>query len=87
MLPDPEDDEFVLWWDAELAWQIFMDVASPWKFGMDGITGIDDLALIAVLQLHPIRKAARLDVLRDVQSAARGALKYINEQREKQLSR
>lgn len=82
-MPAPDEESCELWWDAQLAWGVFMDVSSPWKFSMNGIAGIDDLALIAVLELHPIQLMDRLEVLRDVQSAARGALRYINEQQEK----
>ena len=66
-----------------MAWQIFEDIACPWKISMDGIAGIDDVALIAVIKLHPGQRTDRLELFRDVQAAARGALKYINEQREK----
>lgn len=86
ILPEVTADEecvFELWWDAQLAWEVFMDVASPWKFSMDRIVGIDDAALIAVIKLHPIKKSAQLEVLRDAQAAAREALKHIYEQREK----
>lgn len=50
---------------------------------MDGIAGIDDVALVTVIKLHPVQRTARLELFRDVQAAARGALNYINEQREK----
>ncbi len=82
-LPEPVDDSLVLWWDAQLAWQIFEDIACPWKIGMDGIAGIDDAALIAVIKLHPVQHTDRLELFRDVQAAARGALKHVIEQREK----
>jgi hypothetical protein len=82
-LPEPVDDSFELWWDAQLAWQVFMDIACPWKISMDGIAGIDDVALVTVIKLHPVQRTDRLELFRDVQAAVRGALKYINEQREK----
>jgi len=82
-LPEQVDDSLVLWWDAQLAWQVFMDIACPWKIGMDGIAGIDDVVLITVIKLHLVQRTARLELFRDVQAAARGALNYINEQREK----
>lgn len=83
MLPEPAEESLVVWWDAQLAWEVFLDIACPWKVGMEGVAGIDDVALVAVINLHPLRGTARLELFRDVQAAARGALTYINEQREK----
>jgi hypothetical protein len=82
-LPEQVDDSLVLWWDAQLAWQVFMDIACPWKISADGIAGIDDVALVTVIKLYPVQRMARLELFREVQAAARGALKYIIEQREK----
>ena len=82
-MPEAVEEHFELWWDAKLAWQVFMDISSPWKFTMGEVAGIDDAAIIAVMALHPIKRIDRLEVFRDVQAAANGALKQLREQAEK----
>lgn len=79
-----EEAVFELWWDAQLAWSVFTSLSTPWKFSMDGVAGIDDAVIIAVLELHPIKRKDRLQVFLEVQAILSGGLKYINEQKEKQ---
>lgn len=82
-VPDEPEDVYELWWDAQDAWAVFMDLSCPWKLGMDGVVGIDDVAVIAVIRLRPVSKRRRLELFRDVQALLQGGLKYFGDERER----
>lgn len=75
--------DFVVWYEAWPAVELFFSLHTQWRHGFDGVTGLDYLAVLAVLALHYPRRQQQLDVLTEIQALELGAMTAINEQRAK----
>jgi hypothetical protein len=85
VLPDRfenDDSDFVVFYDAKLALEIFFAVQTQWNYSMDGITGLNYQSVIAVIALYS-KKRHRLDLLHEIRAIESGFLKAINEKRQK----
>jgi hypothetical protein len=82
-LPDRfknDDNDFVVFYDAKLALEIFFAIQTQWNYSMDGITGLNYQSVIAVIELYA-KKQNRLDLLHEIRAIEAGFLKAINEKR------
>lgn len=78
---DKLKSDFVVYYDAWPAVELFTGCQTQLRYGFDGITGLDYAAIIAVITLYHSRKSAQLELFRDVQALELGAMTAINEQR------
>ena len=84
-LPDRfknDDKDFVVFYDAQTALEIFFAVQTQWNYSMDGITGLNYQSVIAVIGLYA-KKQNRLDLLHEIRAIESGFLKAVNEKRAK----
>ena len=76
---DDEDDDFVLFFDAQKSLEIFLSVQTQWNVGMSGITGLNYSSVIEVIKLHEAKKKKRLTLLYEVSAIERGYLMALSE--------
>ena len=82
-LQEDEDDDFVVFYDAWRAVELFFKVQTQWLCSMDGIIGLNYASVIEVIKLHEKNKKKRIDLLDEVSAFERGYLKAVREKREK----
>lgn len=72
-----------MWYDAWPAYQLFLSLDTQWRYGFDGVTGLDYAATLALIALLYPRRAEQLDMHNDIRCLEIGAMTAINEQRAK----
>ena len=82
-LQENEDDDFVIFYEAWRAVELFFKVQTQWLCSMDGIIGLNYPSVIDVIELHEKKRKKRIDLFDEVSAFERGYLKAVCEKREK----
>lgn len=75
--------DFWLWSENAAAWELFLACATQWRYGLNGVTGLDYSALVPVMAVHEIPASEQRDTLDRVRLLERGVLSAIAESRDK----
>lgn len=76
---DVQVDEVEVWPENWPALDLFAALATQWRVGMNGATGLDYSAVPVVMDLHGIKPEARRECFEDVRVMERAALGVMNE--------
>lgn len=71
--------DFVVWFDAWPAIEIFALIQTQWRHGFNGVTGLDYAAIIPVIALHYPYRPEQLEMLNDINAIESGAMFAFNE--------
>ncbi len=66
--------DFVVWYDAWEAVEIFCMFQFQWLHGFNGVTGLNYLPVMAFIELRHPRKARRLELLTQINALELGAM-------------
>jgi hypothetical protein len=69
----------VVFFDGQLAFEIFFMCQTQWHYSMEGITGLNYSSVIDVISLYEKRKSKQLELLREVGAIESGYLRAFNE--------
>lgn len=71
--PEPEPSFIVLHdnWDA---WLFYVSISTQWRIGMQGATGLDYTAVIAVIKLNITKRKHQQRMLENMQLIERGII-------------
>jgi hypothetical protein len=69
----------VVFFDGQLAFEIFFLCQTQWTYSMEGITGLNYSSVIDVIALYEKRKSHQLALLKEVSAIESGYLRAFNE--------
>lgn len=70
-----------MWPDVYPAVQLFIDVLTQWRVSMTGLTGIDYIALFAVMDIRDIPRAERSAMFDDIREMEGAVLAHVRRQK------
>lgn len=82
MLPDDVLSDVEVWPDNALPVALFLELATQWRHGMNGITGLDYTAVVATLDEHGLEGDTRRDAFSGIKVMERAVLKAKMEKRD-----
>ena len=69
-----------MFFDGQLAFEIFFMCQTQWNYSMEGITGLNYSSVIDVISLYKSNKKSQLELLKEVSAIESGYLRAFNEQ-------
>ncbi len=69
------DPDFTVWYDAEPALTLFMQLQTQWYVGMAGATGLNYASVIPVIALYEKTGTGQRELLSEIQSLESGCLR------------
>ncbi len=76
----PENNDFEVWAECEQALSIFLECRTQWNYSFSGITGLNYLVVIQIMDsVHNVKKKHRKQLMSDIMSLESGALSAFND--------
>ena len=69
----------MVFFDAQVAIEVFFLVSTQWRHSMEGISGLDYTAVLSVISCYKKKKKKRIALLKEVSAIEKGYLRKFSE--------